>query len=713
MRRIISLLTACAILLMSSLTVLTVYAEEKNSKVVRVGWYESTYCYFDQFGRRCGLVYEYQQKIAAHTGWTYEYVEDSWINLLEMLKEGKIDLMSDVSYTEERAKDMLYSNLEMGTESYYIYIDADNHTIDSENITTFNGKKIGVNKATFQEGLLKEWMQKNEISAEIIELTGIQPDSLEKVTSGEIDAFVTQDSLQANEKMVPVCKIGSSDYYFAVNKDRPDLHTELNRAMSKIQDEDPYFNEKIMDEWIHLTKTNAFLDHSLEKWLSEHGSIRIGYLDNYLPFCTQNKETGEVDGALKDYIAHASTCMKNADIHFETKPYQSNDDALRAMKNGEIDCVFPINISSYEGETNGLLKTSPVMQTEMSFMQRKESTPDKIVVAIDKENVNYSNFIMDNLPDWEIKEFPDIEACYSAVANRKADAVLVGNYRTGFMEPMEIKYNLTVVPTGKYMSFSFAVKRNDHELFYLMDKISNLSLMDDMDYVLASYMYTPHKVTLMQFLKDNWIIVILVISAFFAVILILLARQLKAEKKIIAQQKQMEDALRRELQQQKELQLVTRKAYTDPLTGVKSKHSFLEAEEKMDQRIAEKSVTEFAVVVFDLNDLKIINDTKGHSAGDQYIKDACRIICTSFKHSPVYRIGGDEFVAIVQGEDYANRNDIIKKFEDTMDSNIKQGLLTIASGYSCFDPEKDDRIEVVMKRADNNMYQRKKKMKEA
>ena len=106
---------------------LPVFAAEQgkaDKKVVRVGWYESTYCYRDQFGRRSGIAYEYQQKIAAHTGWTYEYVEDSWPNLLQMLIDGKIDLMSDVSYTSQRAELMLYSSLAMGAESYYIYIDA-------------------------------------------------------------------------------------------------------------------------------------------------------------------------------------------------------------------------------------------------------------------------------------------------------------------------------------------------------------------------------------------------------------------------------------------------------------------------------------------------------------------------------------------------------------------------------------------------------------
>ena len=123
-------------------------AQETGNKVVRVGWYESTFCYRDKFGRRRGLDYEYQHKIAAYTGWTYEYVEDSWSNLLQKLKAGEIDLLSDVSFTAERANSMFYPELPMGSEAYYIFIDANNKAISADNLSFFNGKKIGVNQGS-------------------------------------------------------------------------------------------------------------------------------------------------------------------------------------------------------------------------------------------------------------------------------------------------------------------------------------------------------------------------------------------------------------------------------------------------------------------------------------------------------------------------------------------------------------------------------------
>ena len=133
--------------------------------------------------------------------------------------------------------------------------------------------------------------------------------------------------------------------------------------MSAIQDEDPYFNQRMFDQYVHLTKTNAFLTPSLDAWLKEHGKIRVGYRDDFLPFCAEDKSTGELTGALKDFLAHASNCLKNADIQFEAVPYPSTDDAMKALKNGEIDCVFPLNLSSYDGEETGVLIVPPIMQT--------------------------------------------------------------------------------------------------------------------------------------------------------------------------------------------------------------------------------------------------------------------------------------------------------------------------------------------------------------
>ena len=171
--------------------------------------------------------------------------------------------------------------------------------------------------------------------------------------------------------------------------------------------------------------------------------------------------------------------------------------------------------------------------------------------------------------------------------------------------------------------------------------------------------------------------------------------------------RELEEMLRTNEQQRQELGSARHLAYTDSLTGVKSTHAYVETEKALDARIANGQIREFGVVVFDMNGLKAVNDTKGHEAGDQYIRDACRMICRQFMHSPVYRIGGDEFVAILEGEDYQNRKNLITSFENQVEENLKSGLAVVASGLAVFRREQDHSYRRVFERADQRMYDRK------
>ncbi len=178
-----------------------------------------------------------------------------------------------------------------------------------------------------------------------------------------------------------------------------------------------------------------------------------------------------------------------------------------------------------------------------------------------------------------------------------------------------------------------------------------------------------------------------------------------------ARRLELEEMLRREQEQQRELGSARQMAYTDSLTGAKNTHAYIEKEKKIDDGIAAGELKEFGVIVFDLNGLKYINDTRGHEVGDRLIQDACRMICRKFKHSPVFRIGGDEFVALLEGEDYENRKRLLAEFEDQAEENIRSGGVVVASGLAVFRPGHDNSYRRVFERADGRMYDRKGALK--
>lgn len=231
-----------------SVTIFSTATFAQEGKIVKVGWYETPFNFTDKFDRRAGYAYDYQQKIAAYTGWKYDYVYGTWPELYEKLRNGELDLMSDISYTPERANLMLFSSLPMGSENYYLFISAFNKEISVSNLASLNGKKIGVNKNSLQAGLLREWAASNGISPQIVEMTESEKISMKMLINGEIDAYVTLDVYEdeENNDAVAIIKIGRSDFFFAVNKNRPDLHSELNAAMSKINDENRFLSNQAL-----------------------------------------------------------------------------------------------------------------------------------------------------------------------------------------------------------------------------------------------------------------------------------------------------------------------------------------------------------------------------------------------------------------------------------------------------------------------------------
>ena len=142
---------------------------------------------------------------------------------------------------------------------------------------------------------------------------------------------------------------------------------------------------------------------------------------------------------------------------------------------------------------------------------------------------------------------------------------------------------------------------------------------------------------------------------------------------------------------------------------MKNRHAYLAAEERLNDQLAENPAMEFAIVMLDVNDLKLVNDTAGHNAGDQYLRDACRIICHNFKHSPVFRVGGDEFAVISQGEDYADMDKLILQMRNHNEQALREGGIVIACGMSR--QSGDVSAAKVLERADQNMYVNKLDLK--
>ncbi len=578
-------------------------AQESENKTVRVGWFDSSYCYTDQFGRRTGLAYEYQQKLVAYTGWNYEYVDGTWPELFQMLIDGDIDILSDVSYTEDRAKKILYPGIPMGTESYYIFIRAGREDMSLEDITSFNGKVFAVDKDTIMEGLTLNWARNNGIDIELRPLTEKSVDECFKMLrSGEIDAYVTIESYGNRENCVPVCSVGSSDYYFAVNKNRPDLLKDLNRALTNIQNEDPYYNQRLSQEYIWSANTNAYLTERELRWLADHGDIRVGYRDNYMPFCAE--EDGQVTGALQDFLSKASGLIKNADIEFEAIAYPSTADCIEALQSGVIDVVFPVNISAYEMENLELLRTESLMHTEIYAVVRGGNPKDifndeNVTAALLDGNVNFDSFVRDYYPKWNIEHKSALDDCYRAVSKAEADCAMVNSYRINGNDRLRRRFKLSLLATGHVMDLSLAVRKDEKELYSVLNKVIHLTDDSETETNLSRYAGATERVTFVDYLYDNAASFVAIAAILIALILFLMLTKIRSDKKANDSQK-----------------LIAATEH-DQLTGLYTRNFFFEYATRLHQLNPD---IEMDAIVMNIEQFHVVNAVYGWDFGDKVLK---------------------------------------------------------------------------------------------
>ena len=705
-KRIIVLLL-CIFTVAVILPPVSVRADE-GRKTVKVGWYETPFNTFDENGRRSGYAYEYQRKIAAYTGWEYEYVEGTWTELFQKLEKGEIDLMSDISYTDERAEKIEYASAPMGTEKYFLYVTTVNTEITPDKISSLNGKKVGVTKGSVQQYYFETWARRYGIHTEVVELDTNEEESIKALWAGDVDAYITLDAYYDPEKLSPVCQIGSSDFYFAVSKNRVDLLPALNTAMSKIQDENSFYNQELYEKYLKSSGKKFFLTAEEKNWLVRHGAIRVGYQDNYLAFCDKDENTKELTGALKEYLEFASDSVGNAKITFAPIGYNTVSDALEAMENGEVDCVFPANFTTYDGETLGIVMTQPIMNSEMvavvkeseklSFVQK-----ENVTVAVNAGNPNYEKFLDDHFPTWKRNIYPDTPTGLKAVAEGEADCVLISIYRFNNISKQCEKLKLSTVSTGVDMDYSFAVREGNTTLYSILTKVAGAVPKTTVTSALTYYSVEDAKISFWEYVKNHLAVALAIVSVVLFGIIILLWRSIRLEKKTKEEKNLVND--------------LSHRVNYDALTSVRNKGAFEEYIRGIQERLDKGEKVEFAAGVLDCNDLKKINDEHGHDKGDEYLKATCSLICRVFRHSAVFRIGGDEFAVVMMNDDYQNRESIIKRFEEEQDMICRDfkydwEKIRVAYGIVAYDPEQDHgSAEATVNRADQVMYENKKRMK--
>ena len=343
----------CLLLLLSALFPVKAVAETVPAKVVRVGSFEDTFNYVNEKGIRKGYGYELLQTLSGYTGWQLEYVTCDWSDCFEKLKNGEIDIMGDISYTPDRAEEMLFSDEPMGEEKYYLYADLSREDITASDFKTLNGKTIGVLMGTEPEVMLTEWEEKYDLKTQHVNIANNE-DAKQKLANHEIDCFVSmEESFWTELGISTITRVGSSDIYYAINKDRADIKEELDNAMRALEDADPFYTADLYKRYFSMDYT-PILTGEEKAWLKKHGAIRMGFLTGDSGVSVYDPSTGELTGTITDYIRFAKDCLGNQELEFQMVGYDSQKAELDALKSGEIDMVFHFDQSPNLAEEYGV-----------------------------------------------------------------------------------------------------------------------------------------------------------------------------------------------------------------------------------------------------------------------------------------------------------------------------------------------------------------------
>ena len=505
--------------------------QAKEQKIIRIGSFEDTFNYMDKNGVRRGFGYELMQALAGYTGWKFEYVKCDWSNCFDMLEKGEIDIMGDISYTEERTEKMLFSEKPMGEEKYILYADLSNTDIVTSDLKSLDGKRVGVLMGTEPEIMLTEWENKNGIHTEHVNVNN-DDDVEKKLANHEIDCFVSlEESIWSEQGISSVTTIGKSGIYFAINKERSDIKTELDYAMRQLEQDSPFFKADLYKKYFTLDYKQS-LTRKEKSWVEEHGGIKIGFLNNDPAIFSMDEETGKLTGMLAEYISYAKDCLGNQTLEFNIHAYDDYDEMIQALQNREIDMIFYAGRNPYFAEQNGYALTNTAWTYSLMAVTDEEKFDENKVhtVAVPKEKYALKQHIAFSYPEWKLVDCDSLDNAADMVIQGKADCFLMGASQALIYDNSQ---KFKSVPLTKTMEACFTVREGEGSLLSILNKTIKAMPSDMLTSALAIYDSTADKVTFSDFIKDNLLVFLATVGflalSIIGIILVLLRKARKAE----------------------------------------------------------------------------------------------------------------------------------------------------------------------------------------
>jgi len=531
-------------------------------KVVRVAYQEfNRQMVVDEHNKPvAGYAYDYIQTIGTYAGWDVRYVPcSSFFDSVRLLRAGKVDVIYEISYTKERAAEMLFPDEPMGYEYYYLYTSDKNTSITPGDYKSMQGKTVGVTGGTILADMLTKWCKKKNVELKFVEFEEIAQKEA-ALYAGKIDLDV-ELSMLAKRNLSAIEKIGASAYYLVARKDRPDLITDINTAMEKVLSNDLFYFSRLQERYFADTVLGRNLTTEERNWLAEHKTLRIGYLDDYLPFCTRD-EKGRPIGAAIDAINAIIVNLKLEDkLDIEFICFDSQKKGFRAVESGEIDLMLPAYISNSVKQDYRIIggKVLAPLASDIAYLDEHRLSRDRRI-AVNRNNLMQYYYSKDSYPNSKIVFYDDIGGCLDGLLNKTADGSFLNGIRSEALLKPGKYHALRTVRAAHDFQLRIAFAEDNLGLMLLFDRGLTMLDPDFINKASYSYVWRIYSFSVIDFLRDHIVPVIISVAFLVALVVALVGyqignrrlaeinRALKIYSATIEKQREREVELRQQLE---------------------------------------------------------------------------------------------------------------------------------------------------------------------
>lgn len=447
-----------------------------------------------------------------------------------MLLNGQIDLLAGLAKTDERIDLIGYPELPMGNETYTLVKHEKDESVTADP-NSLAGKKIGVLDGAIANSL-DAYLIENQVPCEVKRF-GDYESLFHAFDAMELDILAAEgDGASSRDHVEVIGPFGSSDYYLCVTKNRGDILQQLNTAQTQLAAEEPNYLSSLRIRYYSVSLSSRSFSSAEREWLHDHQSLKIGYLDNYLPYSATDVD-GKVTGIIKDIIPTIFDKLGITDIQITYLGFLSYDDMIAAVCEGTIDAAFPVGGGVFYSEESGIYQSTPVASSSTDLVYKGDYSDKSIShFAVNKNNRMQYYYITTNFPDAKITNYASIDECLHAVLSGEVTATTLNGLRANEIIKNGVYSGLNLKQLWTVDDRCFGVKIGNEGLLKLLNR--GVSVVGGSEYaqsIASRYTRELYNYSFRDLLDDYMGYFLIVLFLVASIIIIFIYRDMQRSKR--------------------------------------------------------------------------------------------------------------------------------------------------------------------------------------